>query len=314
HLMLENDHNAAHYLGSGGYRAQWNDDFHHALHVLLTGEKDGYYRDFADQPTDHLGRCLAEGFAWQGQASVYRGQRARGEASAYLPPIAFVNFLQNHDQIGNRALGERLSRLCPTAALRAAVAVLLLAPAVPLLFMGEEFAAISPFLFFCDFSGELRQAVREGRRREFAAFAHFSTGGTATQIPDPGAESTFIASTLDWTQRNRGPHADWLQYYRRLLQIRRDEIVPRLAGVPGDSGTWHLLGKTGLAVHWRLAAGAILSLYGQWAPEPLFLDLIPKGRMVFAQPPEATALLQKKCLPGWGVLCLLDEDAGEQPP
>lgn len=314
HLMLENDHNAAHYLGSGGYRAQWNDDFHHALHVLLTGEKDGYYRDFSDQPTNHLGRCLAEGFAWQGQPSVYRDHRARGEASAYLPPVAFINFLQNHDQIGNRALGERLSCLCPAAALRAAVAVLLLSPAVPLLFMGEEFGAISPFLFFCDFGEELSQTVREGRRWEFAAFAHFSTGKTAAQIPDPGAESTFIASTLDWTQRNLGPHADWLQYYRRLLQIRRDEIVLRLAGVPGDSGTWHLLGKTGLAVHWHLADGAILSLYGQWAPEPLFLDLIPKGRLVFAQPQEATVLLQQKRLPGWGVLCLLDEDAGEQYP
>ncbi|HUW97779.1 MAG TPA: malto-oligosyltrehalose trehalohydrolase [Acidiferrobacter sp.] len=314
HLMLENDHNAAHYLGSGGYRAQWNDDFHHSLHALLTGEKDGYYGDFAGQPIDYLGRCLAEGFAWQGQPSVYRGDRARGEASAYLPPTAFINFLQNHDQIGNRALGERLSRLCTTEALRAAVAVLLLAPAVPLLFMGEEFAASSPFLFFCDFSGELGEAVREGRRREFSAFAHFSTDEAAAQIPDPGAESTFTASTLDWTQRNLGPHADWLQYYRRLLHIRRDEIVPRLGGVSGDSGTWHLLGTTGLAVHWHLADGAILSLYGQWAPEPLVLDPIPRDRIVFAQPPEAAALLAENRLPGWGVVCLLHEGVGERHP
>ncbi|MGE5094084.1 MAG: malto-oligosyltrehalose trehalohydrolase, partial [Betaproteobacteria bacterium] len=190
HLVLENDANLARFLdGSAGARAtaQWNDDAHHAFHVLVTGEKDGYYADYADDPARHLGRTLAEGFAYQGDASRHREGAKRGEPSRHLPLPAFVDFLQNHDQVGNRALGERLTAIAKPEALRLAVATLLLAPSVPLIFMGEEFGSRTPFLFFCDFHGELERAVREGRRKEFASFERFRDARARERIPDPGA-------------------------------------------------------------------------------------------------------------------------------
>jgi 1,4-alpha-glucan branching enzyme/maltooligosyltrehalose trehalohydrolase len=172
HLVLENDKNEARYLGGRLHRAQWNDDLHHALHVLLTGEQSGYYVDYT-RPLAALGRCLTEGFAYQGEWSAYRSA-PRGTPSRGLPPTAFVGFLQNHDQVGNRAFGERLGQLTSPEALRAATAILLLAPSIPLLFMGQEWAAPEPFLFFSDFGPDLAAAVAEGRRREFARFREFA--------------------------------------------------------------------------------------------------------------------------------------------
>ena len=169
YAVLENDDNAARYLKL--YAAQWNDDAHHALHVLLTGETGGYYGDYASHPIGHLARTLTEGYAYQGEASRRRAGAARGEASAGAPLTSFVTFLQNHDQIGNRPFGERLGALAGERALRAAAALLFLAPSLPLLFMGEEWGASTPFLYFCDFEGDLARDVREGRLREFAAFA-----------------------------------------------------------------------------------------------------------------------------------------------
>jgi 1,4-alpha-glucan branching enzyme/maltooligosyltrehalose trehalohydrolase len=173
HLVLENDDNAAGLLDpvadppQGRYRAQWNDDYHHAWHVLLTGEDAGYYRDYADDPKRHLARALGGGFAYQGEASPHRGGKPRGEPSGALSPLAFVNFLQNHDQIGNRPLGERLTIQADARAVDAALAVTLLAPMPPLLFMGEEWGSQRPFPFFCDFHSDLAEAVRNGRRAEF---------------------------------------------------------------------------------------------------------------------------------------------------
>src|SRR5207237_6791642 len=196
--------------------AQCNDDSHHAYHVLATGESDGYYIAYADQPAKHLARCLAEGFAYQGEVSPFSKEK-RGEPSSHLPPWCFVDFLQNHDQIGNRAFGERLLSLSSQKGLVALSAIQLLAPSPPLIFMGEEWGCKQPFLFFCDFEGELGEAVRKGRRDEFSRFAGF-TG----EIPDPLAESTFQASVLDW------PKADhvWLAHYKHLLALRQAPIVP----------------------------------------------------------------------------------------
>lgn len=154
HLMLENDHNCVRYLAREHekrprfFAAPWHDDFHHACHGLLTGEKEGYYQDYSDEPLRHLGRCLSQGFSCQGEKSLFRGGRRRGELSGHLPPLAFITFLQNHDQIGNRAFGERVITLCPPPRLAILTALLLLAPFPPLLFMGEEFGAKSPFLLF----------------------------------------------------------------------------------------------------------------------------------------------------------------------
>jgi maltooligosyltrehalose trehalohydrolase len=263
HLVLENDRNQVRYLERDKEgrplvaAAQWNDDFHHSLHVIVTGERDGYYADYADRAVWFLGRALAEGFGYQGESSPYRSGDARGDSSRHLPPGAFVNFLQNHDQVGNRAMGERLASLTEHRALRLAASCLLLAPAVPLVFMGEEFAASSPFRFFCDFAPELAAAVRDGRRSEFASFAHFPAAPES--IPDPGAEATFIASKLDWSETAREGHAEWHTLYGDLLQLRRLHVAPHLAG-DRHRGVFELVGEHGLAVDWTLGDGAVLHL------------------------------------------------------
>ena len=208
HLVLENDANQVKLLGRPHYDAQWNDDFHHASHVVLTREAEGYYVDYQRDPLQALGRALAEGFVFQGETSLHRDGAARGEPTRDLPLDAFVAFLQNHDQVGNRAFGERLAQLVRPELLKAAASILLLSPQVPLLFMGEEWASAKPFQFFCDFGGELAQAVRDGRRREFAKFPAFADPGVRDRIPDPNDVATFERSKLDWAEADRDSHAD----------------------------------------------------------------------------------------------------------
>ncbi|HEY4911787.1 MAG TPA: malto-oligosyltrehalose trehalohydrolase [Methylomirabilota bacterium] len=264
HLVLENDANEARLLTRSGpdkrplYLAQWNDDVHHALHVMLTGERGGYYEDY-QPPLSHLARSLTEGFAYQGQWSSYRG-RARGEPSAELPPTSFVDFLQNHDQIGNRALGERITALAPPEAVRAGTAVLLLAPPLPLLFMGEEWAAPEPFLFFSDLGPDLSALVSEGRRREFERFPEFSQPESRERIPDPQAETTRTRSVLDWRRVGQAPHAEWLAFHRQLLEVRAKEIAPLLRGEPVPEARATLLGATALEVEWVFPERRVLRL------------------------------------------------------
>ena len=202
HLILENEENEADRL-SDGY-AQWNDDLHHVLHTAATGEGAAYYADYLGD-TDKLGRAIAEGFAFQGDVMAYRGH-ARGTSSDHLPPTAFVAFVQNHDQIGNRAFGERLHMLASRDAVRAVTAVCHLCPQVPMLFMGEEWASARPFNFFCDFSGDLGAAVAKGRLAEFARFPQFADPSVRARIPDPQASSTFESSKLDWSELDRKEH------------------------------------------------------------------------------------------------------------
>ena len=312
HLVLENDRNQARYLprdeAGGAVRAsaQWNDDFHHALHVLLTGEKDGYYADYAEAPLWHLGRCLSEGFSFQGQASGYRGGAARGEASRHLPPGAFVTFLQNHDQVGNRAFGERLCQLAAPAALDAAVAILLLAPMPPLLFMGEEFAADQPFLYFCDYgSSELARAVTTGRRGEFARFSRFADAKARARIPDPNAEATFQLGRLDWDCLATPPHGRTLAYYRELLALRRQWIVPRLAGMQGGQAAFECLGTTALRVSWGLGDGSRLALLANLGPGPALALLIPEGEVIHRSDTLGDENLKTGHLPPWSVAWFL---------
>jgi len=278
HLTLENDANQTRLLAS--YDAQWNDDAHHAFHVLTTGETDGYYRDFAREPARLLGRALAEGFAYQGEASEHRGGAPRGEPSPSLPATAFVDFLQNHDQIGNRAFGERLSALAPEPAVRAATAVLLLAPAIPLLFMGEEWAASTPFLFFSDFGAELGRAVTEGRRREFAAWPAFREAALQQRIPDPQDPATMLASTLRWDERAGPRHAAMLKLHEELLALRAGLIVPRLArGAHGEG--YHLLAPAALRVKWRFGDDARLGLVANLGSEPATVSYAIAGVRIF---------------------------------
>jgi maltooligosyltrehalose trehalohydrolase len=270
HLMLENDDNRASLLDpladppQGRYRAQWNDDYHHAWHVLLTGEHTGYYGDYCRAPGQQLARILPSGFAYQGEPSVHRRGVFRGEASAELPPTAFISFLQNHDQIGNRPLGERLGLMAAAPAIEAALQVTLLAPMPPLLFMGEEWGATQPFPFFCDFGGELAHAVRRGRKAEFAAaYSKFGEEG----IPDPLTQETFRSAVLDWSARHRSPHKERLALVRRLLEARREHITPRLERLRHNDARaeW----REGLILaHWRLGDGSRLMLLANLTDQP----------------------------------------------
>jgi malto-oligosyltrehalose trehalohydrolase len=260
HLVLENDDNAASLLDPdqdpprGKYRAQWNDDYHHAWHVRLTGESHGYYSDYGKAPLTDIARALASGFIYQGEASAHRGGQSRGEPSVALAPTAFVNFLQNHDQIGNRALGERLESLADHKAIEAALAITLLAPMIPMLFMGEEWGSTAPFPFFCDFQGDLADAVRNGRRKEFAgAYARYGN-----EIPDPLDEATFRSAVLDWNARDLPKAHRRLTLVRDLLSVRRREILPRLARA--RFGEASVADDGLLSAHWCMGDGVLLQL------------------------------------------------------
>lgn len=206
-------------LGGYGLDAQWNDDFHHALHTLLTGERSGYYEDFGR--VAHLVKALTEGYVYSGQYSTYR-RRRHGNSSRLLPAHRFVVCSQNHDQVGNRAFGERLSQLVSFDALKLAAGVVLLSPFVPLLFMGEEYGEQAPFPYFVSHSDQnLIEAVRRGRREEFAEFAWQG------EPPDPQDEATFLRAKLDHKLRDEGEHRVLLEFYRELIRLRN--ALPALA-------------------------------------------------------------------------------------
>ena len=260
HLVLENDNNDAALLGDG-YNGQWNDDLHHVLHVLLTGETHGYYEDYAQDPANKLARGLSEGFIYQGDASPFRGNATRGTSTTDLSPTAFVSFLQNHDQIGNRAFGERLSSLADRKKLEAAIALQLLAPQIPLIFMGEEAGATEPFLYFTDHSDpELAQAVRDGRRQEFSTFPEFADEEKRAQIPDPNAADTFDMSRADFSGNAR------TDLYRQLLRVRREKLMPVLKGVISEGAA--AVGPAAIVAKWRLGNGSQLVLAGNLGEKP----------------------------------------------
>ena len=310
HLVLENDRNQARYLERDAAcrpveaSAQWNDDIHHALHILTTGERDGYYEDYAAKPLWYFARSLAQGFGYQGEPSAHRDGAARGDPSAHLPPAAFVSFLQTHDQVGNRALGERLCAIADAQALRAATVCVLLAPAPPLLFMGEEFAASTPFQFFCDFGPELAAAVTRGRRHEFARFARFADPAAQATIPDPNDARTFAASKLRWDEIGRAPHAQWLALHRELLALRHRAIVPRLARM--KSGGEFRIGDGGvMRVDWTLGDGARLHLVANFAASPSAPLSLPAGEQLYASAP-LTARAAQSALPAWTAVYMLE--------
>ena len=293
HLVLENHDNEARYLRArtpdkrGRYAAQWNDDFHHACHSLLTGESDGYYADYSDNPVRRLARCLCEGFAYQGEESKVNDQERRGEPSRDLPLTAFIGFLQNHDQVGNRALGDRLIELTTKPALRAVTSIMLMNPAVPGLFMGEEFGCRQPFLYFADFEGDLAEAVRNGRKREFASFAQFGAALTGGELPDPMDIDTFRRCVLPWDSLEEPEHAEWLAYYRELLDLRRRFVVPGLPALAAPAPEF--VEQSGLLITWQLSNGARLKLLTNLGEHPLTTDVADsrEGRLLHAVPREA---------------------------
>ncbi len=277
HLVLEHEGNRSSLLHGPArnlFDAQWADDWHHCLHVLLTGETEGYYESF-QQPAAQLARAMAEGFVYQGEISPHH-KTPRGEPSGGLPSTAFVICLQNHDQIGNRAMGERLTQLADVRALAAATSLLLLSPNIPLLFMGEEYGSVTPFLFFTDHNEELAKLVREGRRREFAHFAAFQDPARRAVIPDPNARATFKASV---PAENNPDGGSVLDLHRRLLALRHSRIVP---GIPGCRSVGaQALGSASVRGAWRLGNQTLLTLAANFGTDSLPLDT-PPGELVFS--------------------------------
>jgi maltooligosyltrehalose trehalohydrolase len=272
HLVLENEENKSSILRTGpdapGFDAQWADDFHHCLHVLLTGETEGYYQDF-QEPTRQLARVLSEGFAYQGETPPHYA-RPRGEPSGHLPTTAFVICLQNHDQTGNRAMGDRLAALAHPRALRAATTLLLLSPFIPLIFMGEEWGTRTPFLFFTDHNDELAGLVREGRRREFAHFSAFQDESRRASIPDPNAPETFGASVPNPAEGARDGYRDILRATRALLDLRKSRIVP---GIPGaQSAGAEILADRAVRASWELGHGAALTIECNFGDAPVAVE------------------------------------------
>jgi maltooligosyltrehalose trehalohydrolase len=201
--------------GGYGFDAQWCDDFRHSLHTVLTGENMGFHGDFGT--LDDLATALRQGYVYCGQFSRYRG-RCHGRPPEGLPGNRLLGYMQNHDQVGNRAQGERSSHLMSVGKLKIAAAVVLTSPLTPMLFQGEEWGASTPFLYFTDHTDpKLAQLVSEGRRKDFAPF-----GWDFDEVPDPQEPQTFERSKLDWDEPARAPHADMLDWHRRLLRLRRE--------------------------------------------------------------------------------------------
>ncbi len=274
HLVLENEENQAARLGNGRFTAQWNDDVHHVLHVALTGEDAGYYKEYAGR-TDLLGRALAEGFAFQGEMMEYRGE-TRGEPSAALPPVSFVAFAQNHDQIGNRAFGDRLAAGVAPDRLRAVAAILLLLPQIPMLFMGEEWGATTPFPFFCDFTGDLADAVRQGRRDEFKRFPQFQDPAQRDRIPDPLADATFQSAKLDWDAIDQ-PRLD---ITKELLATRRRHVEPLLAHLD-HGGSAEVLGAGAVRIVWHAGEAGRLILLANLSDDSVDLPALAADEEIF---------------------------------
>ena len=274
HLVLEHENNRSALLdGPPQFDGQWADDMHHCLHVLLTGEAEGYYEDFQDA-TGLLVKCLSDGFAYTGQMAPHLG-RPRGEPSKHLATTAFVICLQNHDQTGNRAMGERLTVLADPAALRAATAFLLLSPFIPMLFMGEEHASTTPFLFFTSHNEELARLVDAGRRNEFKGFNAFQDPARRARIPSPNDPATFQMSVPARTDPNRH---DWIA---SLLRLRHETIVPGLVGARNISAT--ALAPGAVQAEWELGNGKVLTILlnlGETEVEPTPSD----RRALFATP------------------------------
>jgi len=252
HVIAEDHRNLAAMVrpvqaGGWGLDAVWADDFHHQVRRHVAGDHEGYYRDFTGSTAD-LATTVSRGWFFTGQPSMHL-EEPRGTDPAGLPPAAFVIAIQNHDQIGNRAFGERLHHQVDLATWRAASVLLLVAPETPLLFMGQEWAASSPFRFFTDHGPDLGRLVTEGRRHEFRHFAAFSSPDMRERIPDPQSEETFAASRLDWAERNREPHAGVVRLYRALLGLRRSH--------PGCRGPWRVDAHAQPPAPWRAIAVAL---------------------------------------------------------
>jgi maltooligosyltrehalose trehalohydrolase len=277
-------------IGGYGVDAQWCDDFHHALHTLLTGEKTGYYADFGS--IADMAKAFEQAYVFDGRYSVFRG-RHHGRPPTGLPPQRFIVYLQDHDQVGNRARGDRSGHLMDTARLLIGAALVMTSRFVPMLFQGEEWGASTPFLYFTNHEDpKLGAAVSEGRRHEFAAF-----GWKPEDIPDPQALETFLRSKLDWSEMTRSPHREILRWHRELIRLRRR--VPALTSSENpeirfdENARWLAIRRGPVAILCNLAERA------QTLPCPETKMLLSSRPMTLsaeglAMPPVSIALLSRE--------------------
>ncbi|TFZ08412.1 malto-oligosyltrehalose trehalohydrolase [Ramlibacter humi] len=284
HLVLENENNNHERLAPGPepgrYDGQWNDDFHHALHVAMTGETQGYYHDYGRLPgedaLDLLARCLTHGMLFEDSKRKPGGARVNPRATPPVPLTALVNFAHNHDQVGNGAFGERLSQLAGPDAAPLATLLALLTPAVPMLFLGEEFGSTHPWLYFADWEGDLKKAVREGRKREFGHVTK-EVDGKPVPLPDPCSAETFEASRPTAQERDSERGRQWLAMVRDALAARRQFILPRQSQLITGQHTHQRVGARGIAVQWRYEDGQVLSLEVNLGGEPVQAGALRTG-------------------------------------
>jgi maltooligosyltrehalose trehalohydrolase len=269
---------------------------------MLTDEREGYYEDFQDAAR-LLARCMAEGFAYQGEVSPHSGQ-PRGESSEGLPTTAFVICLQNHDQIGNRAFGDRLAALADPEAMRAATALLLLSPSIPMLFMGEEWGTKTPFLFFTDHNEDLAKLVREGRRREFQRFAAFADPALRETIPDPNAAATFAASVPQPEEAGQPEYQATRALHAELLALRHRFIVPGIPGCKSEGA--EVIGKKAVVGRWRLGNGALLTLAINLGAAPVPIGPL-SGELLYGTGEKMTRVVPEGALPAFSTVAYLAE-------
>lgn len=283
HLVVENEDNDSDLVERHDdgrpryYTAQWCDDIHHVLHSAATGEGDGYYADYAGD-LQKLARALAEGFVFQGEVMAHKG-KPRGKPSAHLPPTAFISFIQNHDQVGNRLFGDRLNETLPLERMKMLAAIYLLAPQIPMILMGEEWAASTRFPYFCDFDEDLNAAVREGRKREFGHDAN--QAGRLEDAPDPTTEETFFSAKLKWEERDQGAHGDMLRHYRRLIELRREFIMPLLDRIGGRPADRAVRGDV-IDVRWH-AGDTTLTLLANLGDDDVAIESPAGARCIFPE-------------------------------
>ncbi|MGV2100467.1 malto-oligosyltrehalose trehalohydrolase [Rhizobium sp. 21-4511-3d] len=288
HLVIEDQRNLVSLLerdargGIKAFTAEWNDDFHHVAHIIGTGEADGHYTAFAGDLWQKTRLALQHGFVYPDRANppvLPDGERV------YLPPEAFINFLQNHDQIGNRAFGERLVSLAPQETVEALTAIMMLSPQIPFLFMGEDYGESQPFYFFCDYTGELGEIVRKGRMAEAEGFGGLKGGRSKDELPDPNAQSTFDGSKLQW-QRARSPEGRRRRdLVRELARLRQRHIVPLIKETGRVYAKALETTDGGLAIDWHME-GAVLQLRANLSGEPLTLPAA-SGRPIYGAPPDS---------------------------
>ncbi|WP_244618837.1 malto-oligosyltrehalose trehalohydrolase [Rhizobium sp. 18065] len=233
HLVTENPDNGTDLLAEGLFVADWNDAFHHVIHNIATGEDTGFFEEVSHAPHDNLRKVMSEGYLKLGEPTV----RKPLPPSASLPPLAFVHFLQNHDQVGNRAVGDRLHMGIDANLHRTLTSTLLLSPQIPLLFMGDCYKATTPFHYFADYEGDVADAIRENRAQQAENFGGYPLGISAADIPDPNAEATFLRSKLDWSNARTEEGNEWSSWLQRLISVRREQIQPHLGRAAGYSAT-----------------------------------------------------------------------------